>query len=868
MKSYLEVTPKYLKSSKIRSLTTCLGIILATALITTIGIVSDSIFQTKMISVTQNYGSYHYAFVNISENQAQFVQNSGLVERSGVIQNVGAYEVQNHQIELALAYWDEAAFDLNSLEIITGRFPGSRNEIMLEQSVYQSLGEAFAPGNQLVLSPVRMGGEPDAADHDLILTVCGVYSSTRWSIVTGINMGTPALVSDDIIRYTPAQYQSNHTVYFMIDSSRQIANSKDILIADLKDLSSTPDTEIHVFQNYMLLDLLGELEGVPGSGNAERNIQILLTLLIIIVTVTTIYNIFYMSAVQRMRQFGVLRCLGASRKQIINIVMLEAGILSVLAIPAGLLIGVLIPVLLAGVLAGLFNISDGITYSASTLIFAALLTFVTVMLASLFPALNASKSSPMQAVRVNTGTIQKRDIINKKWHGLLGKMLGAGTKIAYMNLWRNKKRFFVTCFSLMMGIVLFITFGYYLIIFDSQETSGYIPGEYSITTNQIIRPGDGQTPVLDNTTLNKIETLSGVIDINAYRRANPRLIYPVMKISEPLRSSYNHLIVSANTSGRDMGLNLAEGEIALPVQVLSIPQKQMDNLKNFIYSYSGQQVSLDNGDVIFYSYRDDTRWETGETFTLTDFSLISLEDLDMREAAESRESVSTIEYKYQSYQITGVINILPEFIGGVYGDTVIMSDADFDEFFGFTGYARLDIYVTDGLVDKEIIIQTLSMVPNMLNQISIISYEEQVQSYQRTRMQILILAYGLVSVLFVIAALNIVNTLGTAVLIRKREYAMLRAVGLSRWQLRRIVALEGLFYSLVSVVAGVLLSIIINFILYQSMADSFTETGKLLPWSHVVIATAVIVTLGVFTSLRPAQKISESNIIEAIRAVD
>ena len=447
-------------------------------------------------------------------------------------------------------------------------------------------------------------------------------------------------------------------------------------------------------------------------------------------------------------------------------------------------------------------------------------------------------------------------------------MLGASTKIAYMNLWRNKKRFFVTCFSLMMGVVLSTTFGYYLTIFDNQETSGYIPGEYSVTTNQIIRPGDGQTPVLDVATLNMIKALPGVTDINAYRKANPRLIYPITKIPESLRARYSHLILSGNTSGRDIGLNLAEGEIALPVQVLSIPDKQMDALKNFIFSYSGQQVSLGNGDVIFYSYRDDMLWKPGENFTLADFSLISLEDIDMREAAENRESVSTMEYKYQVYQIEGIISVLPEFIGHVYTDTIIMSDADFNEFFGFTGYAKLDIYVTEGLLDKELIIKNLSVEPNIMNQINIISYEEQVRSYQQTRMQILILAYGLVIILFVIAALNIVNTLGTAVLIRKREYAMLRAVGMSRLQLRKIVAIEGLFYSLVSVIFGIGFSIIINYILYQYLADPSSETSGFLPWSHIVIATIVIVALGVFSSLRPAQKVSESNIIEAIRAVD
>ena len=128
--------------------------------------------------------------------------------------------------------------------------------------------------------------------------------------------------------------------------------------------------------------------------------------------------------------------------------------------------------------------------------------------------------------------------------------------------------------------------------------------------------------------------------------------------------------------------------------------------------------------------------------------------------------------------------------------------------------------------------------------------------------QLLYIVYGLLALSVVIAVIGIVNTLSLSVLERTREIGLLRAVGLSRPRLRRMVTLESVTISLMGAVLGLALGLVIGVLLQRSLREDLSELA--LPWTSLVVFLAVSVLFGVVASILPAIRASRMNVLEAI----
>lgn len=128
--------------------------------------------------------------------------------------------------------------------------------------------------------------------------------------------------------------------------------------------------------------------------------------------------------------------------------------------------------------------------------------------------------------------------------------------------------------------------------------------------------------------------------------------------------------------------------------------------------------------------------------------------------------------------------------------------------------------------------------------------------------QLLYIVYGLLALSVVIAVIGIVNTLSLSVLERTREIGLLRAVGLSRPRLRRMVTLESVTISLMGAVLGLGLGLVIGVLLQRSLREDLSELA--LPWTSLVVFLAVSVLFGVVASILPAVRASRMNVLEAI----
>ncbi|HLS54338.1 MAG TPA: FtsX-like permease family protein, partial [Tissierellaceae bacterium] len=251
----------------------------------------------------------------------------------------------------------------------------------------------------------------------------------------------------------------------------------------------------------------------------------------VVSTVAVIYNSFNISVIERISQFGLLRSVGATPKQIRRIVLKEAAILSVISIPIGLVSGVFamkIVFYIIGLIqseADLLNEME-ITFSSSVFLISTIIGLITVFLSAIGPARQAARVSPLEAVR-NTKDIKKESIKKVRGSRLIRKVLGVEGEIAHKNLRRNRKRFIITVFSMVISIILFITFSTFSdFTFEIGAIDSSRSSDFEIYGNLGDRADDIYTSLMDMEDVERVYRIqeSGGSSLIDRKKINEKLI--------------------------------------------------------------------------------------------------------------------------------------------------------------------------------------------------------------------------------------------------------------------------------------------------------------------------------------------------------
>ncbi|MCU9815287.1 ABC transporter permease [Paraclostridium sp. AKS73] len=180
------------------------------------------------------------------------------------------------------------------------------------------------------------------------------------------------------------------------------------------------------------------------------------------------YNSFSISISERRKQFGVLNSIGATKNQVMKLVFIEAIIVSLIGIPVGLIIGTFVIDLVLKLIQASFNNSQignmnlRLVYNPYVIVLSAVIVLFTIFVSAIFPAIRSAKTSPLECIR-NSSNLKLGKVKNSKLIKLLFKTEGV---LAYKNLRRNKKKFRITLFSLIISVVIFISFSGFLDLFE------------------------------------------------------------------------------------------------------------------------------------------------------------------------------------------------------------------------------------------------------------------------------------------------------------------------------------------------------------------------------------------------------------------
>ena len=693
-----------------------------------------------------------------------------------------------------------------------------------------------------------------------------------------------------------------------------------------------------------------------------------LAAVIVVACVSLIFNAFNISVAERIKQFGLLSSVGASRRQLRRAVVLEGAIVAVIGIPCGLLIG------LAGCaatfaalgpaisqLAGSGEVAFRVAVNGWVLAAASVLTFVTVLVSVWIPAKRASRTNIIDSLRAASGSrVSKRGAARAakctgasslwKTRGAAGRVLGVGGMLARINRKRGTGKGRAASVSLALAIVLLMTAGSLNVFLgtltDVVTGGGEMAGEVGVmaqldvetpqdagTVDGNAQAGDGDatgadaaaTPDAAATQPAAPTTPEAVATANSELFARQAEVFAgafhdLSRVAgaQPVgwkMTSDAYAIVPAAMAGEalvdqesGMGGKMVDGRVGTVGSVAYLDDAAFDDYAKSLglnpadfrdpehlraialargYGNNGSVYQLldilrEPGTLEFVeavTYHGEPAAGIGvgvtsgegnaEAFAFQPYlegDDDGVEWFPMDEADVQTASIEVVALADEPAPIVGgpgagLQLIVPESMVAYqsFGSTPPIFYSYFDSADGDHG-ALAEELATAGSAyfhDKS---------PYGLAFYSFNDYIEQRDSNQMIATVVNVFCLLFAVILALIAMANVFNTVTNSLILRRREFAVMKSVGLSNRQFRAMVAEECVAWCIRGLVPGVLLSLLVSFLLWQVISGSMTGFAFTLPWSYVALAAAMTVVAVGASVAYGMHRCRADNVVEALRA--
>ena len=445
MKHYLDLVPISTKIHKKQSRMSIFCIVLAVFLVTTIFGMADMFIRSQILQAQQESGNWHIAIRNISNEKAAIIASRPDIEvfsPYGVLNYRGNLGYTLGGKNVAICGCDESYItEIWTDQLEEGVFPRTSNEALVTENAKQIMGVAIG-------DPIAV--ETPGGDK-LNFTISGFMNNTA-SIMSGDSYGI-ILNTEDYCTIYPNVSDGEPNDYGIMFYA-QFANTRNIQgkIADLKEQCNLSDEQIS--SNNNLLGLLGQSR-VPFLLQVYLAAAVLFVL-VMLAGIMMIASSLNSNVAQRTEFFGLMRCIGATPKQVMRLVRKEALSWCRLAIPVGISIGVVVIWILCAILRFLspefFKAMPTFGFSVPSILAGIVVGLITVLFAAYSPAKKAAKVSPLAAVSGNANGLEPaRNTANTR-------LFKIDTALGIYHAKANRKNLFLMTSSFALSIILFLSF--------------------------------------------------------------------------------------------------------------------------------------------------------------------------------------------------------------------------------------------------------------------------------------------------------------------------------------------------------------------------------------------------------------------------
>lgn len=940
------LTLKNLKLNRKRTIVTIVGIILATALLSALVTLVSS-FQYSMIEYQkQKDGDFHVKFSNVKMSELSEFKNNRNIESTFETMGMGFAKLDGCKNEdKPYAYvmaTDEAGFERGCFNLIEGRMAKNEDEIVIPRHLKTNGRIDIKVGDEITLD---VGKRYDSNTESVISENCAYeheaetltdtvtkhykvvgimerpgygmedYSAAGYTFVTysdelaAIDNGTKSEKSEAdttltvYSRYTQKALRNKDAVTADIigvdEKLFEKANNSSVeMSAEESDrfLKEMENAKYDIYMNRYLISYECVFP-IDGSFKALFTVAAVVALIIILTSVYCIKNSFNISITEKIRQYGMLASVGATRRQIKSSVKTEAAMLGVVGIPVGTMSGILASLILVKVVnalsAGWLNFALSFHTSLPALILAVIMSIATIYFSATGSARRAAKVTPLEAIR-NTKEIKIKSS-KLKTPAIIGRIWGIGGVISYKNIKRNNKKYRTTVTSIVICSVTFIVISYFMSMAFSVVGMSYASADYNIGINMSYK----KDIHIDIEKLSKLVSgIEGVDDylVGAGYDFDVRKPKYTKEYGEYCRQVYDNsedvsqmfLITvlddkSYDKYASDAGIkNAAAGAILVNKGTFDVynenslkyVKKEME-----LYKYKAGDT-IECGYNVYDDASSDDNAVESDTESSTDDNNAVEGDTESGTEDNSgyvdEETINNGVRKTLDVTIAGVTDKVPiGYKSYSYATLLFMNQKGFESLWADgksnelkQRYVSYSAYVVAENADEyQDTFEKETEGNPEYSQISfyVSNLDKQMRDEKSLFTLLGVFAYGLIVVIALIGITNIINTLSTGMELRSREFATLRSIGMTDKQFAGMVRLESVFISVKALVIGVPLGILISYLLCVIMNRMDDAIIYEPPYKAIILCIVVVIILIYAIMKLSMTKLRHNNIIETIK---
>ncbi|KAE9634965.1 FtsX-like permease family protein [Defluviitalea raffinosedens] len=861
-----KLTLRQLQLNKKRTLVTIIGSIISVAMVTAVATLGISYLDLMRRQTIAEDGEWHILYKEVNQTQVEAIKNDGETKNLILERSLGYAPIESQNQNKPYIYliaYNEEGFNQFPIELMEGRFPQNENEIVISEPILSNAKGSYRIGDVITLDIGQRHYIDDELkevmlDQNFTLqrnsegveetfvkefsknyTIVGMIKRPEWE---------PAWSPG----YTALSYVDEHVM-----TSKDMVNAYVILqhindsIFDYGENFAEHNGIEAVSFNHSLLRYYGIIKDDELRLMLFKLSAIIIGI-IMIGSVSLIYNAFAISVSERSRYLGMLSSVGATKKQKRDSVFFEGAVIGIISIPIGIIAGIaglgITFICINPIIKSAMQLTEDfrVVVLPSSILITVIISALTIFISTYIPARKASNVSAIDAIhQVTDVKLTSKEVKTAK---LTRKIFGIEGDLGLKNLKRNKRRYKATVFSLIISMVLFLVVSFFTsglkklvvitqhgINYDIQVT---IQSENHEELENIINHINLLENITESTHIECFEAKTWVDEQYTadYLKEDPE---SKKENGKYLYTVYVNVLddESLKAYAKEAGVNLDRLKDTTKPGAVIIDTAKYKNTEEDRYVES-KMIKAREGLKLDLNYYD---WSKEKDIPLESVEIITLTDkLPM--------------------------GILPFRVYA--GFNMIISKDVYDHFRDIAPLinqeAEHQLFLkSDNPLKLQEGIETIqnSTGPNYIDLINVFLIR---QREEQTLLLMSVFTYAFILLITAICIANILNTVSTSIALRKREFAMLKSVGMTPKSFNKMIYYESIFYGLKALIYGLPISFAVMYLLHHTLMIKLSYRFSI-PWDSVGIAISAVFIIVGMAMIYSSQKVKKENIIDVLK---
>lgn len=878
---------KSLSANRTRNIVAILAIALTALLFTSLFTIAMSLNEGFQQANFRQAGGYaHGDFKKLTEAEYNELKDDPMIKEQGLRRYLGSpMEAPFNKEVCEVGYADETLAKLWYMTPEEGRLPEEgTSEAACDTRVLELLGVEPELGTEFTMT-----FEVDGHETTQTFTLCGWWEKDEASPACEVIVPESRVNAVlDEVGVTPPGSNANTGVWNMdvlLESgSRHIEADLNQILADhgYQNEDITADNYIDIGVNW-------SYTGATFAENADPMTVIFIVVMLLLILFTgylIIYNVFQISVAGDVRFYGLLKTIGTTSRQIRRMIRQQALLLSVVGIPLGLVLGWLVGKALVPVVVGQLDGVETVT-STSPWIFvgSALFALVTVFISCFRPGRMAGRVSPIEALRYTEASGRSKGSRKKEKVSLFS--------MARANLGRSRGKTVVTIVSLALAVVLFQLVVTFVGGFDMDKyVSRNLATDFEVANagyfQSLAGEGFNADRALSENDIAAIEAAGGItsggrtygqttgiqefITEDQLRAINERWL--AMGGVDDIDAAIDDIV--------DRSLKNDDGLVATSAKVYGMEQACLDQLTVIEGDLSALNDPSQHAIAAAYSVDDynnpdpDSHWaKVGDTVSLAyvdEWEYVNIatgavysqdalpEDVDPYSYTQRAKTYRTVDYTIVA-TVAVPYSMSYRYSGN--DEYVLGAEAFCQE----TGTSDILYYAfdTEDAATDDMETFLADYTENVNPDLNYESTKIFVDEFNGFRNMFALLGGTLSAIIAVIGVLNVFNAILTGITSRRRELAMLQSIGMTAKQLRRMLVIEGLLYTLGAVALAAVLVLAISPFAGEAVGGLFFWFSYRPTYWPLAVAAPVFAAVGVLIPLASVHRMQRNSVVDRLR---